>query len=344
MKAEEYVGRTIGKLTIKEIRYESPLRGYGRKKIWLICECSCGNKIELKSKHIAWGKQSCGCSQIPYANRVGETFSRLTIENCFKDDKNKIMYCCRCVCGNEIVRIANSVVQGNITSCGCARNEVIGRRDLKLCPYLGCEKECELGKPGCSDHAIFYARSRRRNAVLNNLCPKCGVPVEKNLNNPKIVRCADCRKEVTNRVRKRHDTRKTAGLCIQCGKAPIGIRWSMCDDCSTHHEMYGRTLKARFVANRRKCSKRIEWSLSFEEYVMIVSQPCAYCGFPPELKRGSGLDRKDNARGYHFDNAASCCKICNIVKNKFFTEAEMKLIGVVIRQIKLARQKKETAE
>lgn len=345
IKAEEYVGRTIGKLTVKEIKYVMPLRGYGRKASWLLCECSCGNKIELKAKQLYWGKQSCGCSQIPYENRIGEVFSRLTIESYFRDAENIAMYQCRCACGKELVRRANCVVQGNITSCGCARAEIIGRRDPTLCPYLNCEKQCEVGKLACRDHAKFYESSWRRKAALEGLCTKCGISIIKDPNNPRIMRCAECRKEGNKKIKDRQEIRKLNGLCIRCGKEPIGSRWSMCDVCSNHHQTYGRSLKSRFIANRRKCSRTNEWSLTFEEYVTVVSKPCAYCGFPPELKTGSGLDRKDNTRGYHLDNVVSCCKICNIVKNKFFSEVEMKKIGVVIRQIKLDRiRDKEVAK
>jgi hypothetical protein len=47
---------------------------------------------------------------------------------------------------------------------------------------------------------------------------------------------------------------------------------------------------------------------------------------------------KDNDRGYHLDNAVSCCRICNIVKNSFFSADEMMSgIGAAIRNVKLAR-------
>lgn len=81
-----------------------------------------------------------------------------------------------------------------------------------------------------------------------------------------------------------------------------------------------------------------EWTLTKEEFEAIGQLPCDYCGFPCNIILGVGLDRLDNARGYHADNVVSCCEDCNCARRHTFTPAEMKIIGLAIRKVKLSRE------
>lgn len=54
-------------------------------------------------------------------------------------------------------------------------------------------------------------------------------------------------------------------------------------------------------------------------------------------KAGIGLDRLDNAKGYEPGNVVSCCSECNIARSDNFTPEEMKVIGMAIRKVKMAR-------
>lgn len=82
-----------------------------------------------------------------------------------------------------------------------------------------------------------------------------------------------------------------------------------------------------------------EFSLTWDQFVLLVAQPCYYCGaidrrslictggkhlhgrksaeLPPEDQFVSinGLDRKDSGRGYTVDNCVPCCKWCNYGKS-----------------------------
>lgn len=67
-----------------------------------------------------------------------------------------------------------------------------------------------------------------------------------------------------------------------------------------------------------------EFSLTREQVVGLIAQPCYYCGAIPsnETKRGNrkpllynGLDRRDNNAGYTIDNVVPCCKSCNCKKH-----------------------------
>lgn len=70
-------------------------------------------------------------------NMIGKKFGRLTVlSECEKRAKNgKIIYKCRCDCGNITDVIGDNLRRGNTMSCGCLHSEVTkthGLRDCKL--------------------------------------------------------------------------------------------------------------------------------------------------------------------------------------------------------------------
>jgi hypothetical protein len=53
-------------------------------------------------------------------DRTGQVFGRLTVtEQAGRDKLKKVLWRCRCECGNETVVVSGSLVTGNTTSCGC---------------------------------------------------------------------------------------------------------------------------------------------------------------------------------------------------------------------------------
>lgn len=72
-------------------------------------------------------------------------------------------------------------------------------------------------------------------------------------------------------------------------------------------------------------NRKLIFDLSFELFLKISQQNCHYCGLKPSNRQSatgnngdfiySGLDRKDNSKGYTLDNVVPCCKICNRAKN-----------------------------
>ena len=46
-----------------------------------------------------------------------------------------------------------------------------------------------------------------------------------------------------------------------------------------------------------------------------------------------GVDRVDNARPYRIDNIVACCGPCNAIKGGILADAEMRLLGPVLRRI-----------
>lgn len=77
---------------------------------------------------------------------------------------------------------------------------------------------------------------------------------------------------------------------------------------------YVRSTNGRFHRFKARAKRRgFEWGLSLEEYTLLSSLPCSYCGglLPPT---GGGLDRQDHRLGYILGNTVPCCTRCNSIK------------------------------
>jgi len=73
-------------------------------------------------------------------------------------------------------------------------------------------------------------------------------------------------------------------------------------------------------------TRRLEFSIPFDEFSVIIKQNCRYCGATPSNEyfnrsevrpyrfKYSGLDRTDNAKGYISTNVVPCCDTCNSAK------------------------------
>nr|QYA18688.1 restriction endonuclease HNH [Clandestinovirus] len=59
-----------------------------------------------------------------------------------------------------------------------------------------------------------------------------------------------------------------------------------------------------------------EWDLTFDQAYKLFSSDCHYCGRMATKHELNGIDRVDNARGYHWDNVVSCCSACNMCKGR----------------------------
>jgi len=74
-------------------------------------------------------------------------------------------------------------------------------------------------------------------------------------------------------------------------------------------------------------NRKLEFSLTKEEFREITEKQCKYCGSAPkthyEFKRKvikivpylcNGIDRIDNTKGYISGNCVACCDLCNYMK------------------------------
>jgi len=80
------------------------------------------------------------------------------------------------------------------------------------------------------------------------------------------------------------------------------------------------------ICNHYKWSAKkrgLEWSLSKEQLKYFLYSPCVYCGQMGTalfLFKGcnftyTGVDRKDNSKGYVYSNCVPCCITCNRAKH-----------------------------
>lgn len=98
-----------------------------------------------------------------------------------------------------------------------------------------------------------------------------------------------------------------------------------------------RTCRRFEYVQAMKIRKGKKWTIMKEQYYNLIKNVCHYCGLNNNTEAGAGLDRLDNNLGYELDNVVSCCIECNRVRSDLFSVSEMKTIGKVVRQIKLAR-------
>jgi len=91
-----------------------------------------------------------------------------------------------------------------------------------------------------------------------------------------------------------------------------------------HHKSQIKGTSARTqVLNMYKSNAKTrnrEWSLTDEQFFNLSQQPCHYCKAvqskemkkPYDTFKYNGIDRKDNSKGYTFENSLPCCHECNM--------------------------------
>lgn len=108
------IGDKYNSLTIKDIQ--------PRK---LYCQCDCGNTSWLDKGHVLSGHtKTCGCRtglrQPNYIDETGNRYGLLTvIEDAGRDKDGRVLWKCRCDCGNEKIALGKTLRAGLIKSCGC---------------------------------------------------------------------------------------------------------------------------------------------------------------------------------------------------------------------------------
>ncbi len=93
-----------------------------------MCKCQCGTIKEVKLSYVTCGKsKDCGCGrkevlrEVFTKNLVGQRFGKLVALEMLdeKSVSGKIMYRCKCDCGNEVHVVGNSLTTYHTMSCGC---------------------------------------------------------------------------------------------------------------------------------------------------------------------------------------------------------------------------------
>ena len=94
-----------------------------------------------------------------FKDRTGDKYGRLTVINHEgKDKRNKHLWLCKCLCGNEKVVVSDNLSSGKSNSCGCLKAEFLARKGNQF--GLFEDRESALLN-------VQYSHIRRRHLQLN---------------------------------------------------------------------------------------------------------------------------------------------------------------------------------
>lgn len=143
---------------------------------------------------------------------------------------------------------------------------------------------------------------------------------------PRYECLCDCGRRVVERktmlVYKAH---RSCG-CLRDGQR--AMRWNTFRNC-----------------RRQAVKKNREWSLSFDQWIKLMEQPCSYCGVEKSITRNHNtnitktwshntIDRVDNSSGYNLKNCVTACAICNWMKKDQTRNEFLKQIRKITRYSK----------
>jgi hypothetical protein len=157
-----------------------------------------------------------------------------------------------------------------------------------------------------------------------------------------LCKCS-CGKEVELPTWYLHNGTQSCG-CLGIERRREGVQHKkLCKTKLKSGEAQFNVLFYHYSVNASK-SKR-EFSLSKDEFRVLVTGNCEYCGVEPycvNKGKGSngifiynGVDRIDNNLGYEVNNCVSCCKICNHAKHTIPVEEFKEYLYRVARKYKI---------
>ena len=181
MIKEEIIGKKFNHLSVimldeernKEswIRYKN--KEIKRRPIYYLCKCDCGNEDLVSVEKPALTRKnnptkSCGCQKLvanknrkgtncPANDFVDKKFGRLTViskSNKRKGERKKIMWYCKCDCGNYVDILGESLSGGTTKSCGCIYKETRHEIMKSYNEYDLTSKEYGIGY--CKNGSEFY--------------------------------------------------------------------------------------------------------------------------------------------------------------------------------------------
>ena len=127
-KLIDLTGRKFGRLTVLE-KAEPRIRPNGAKINYWKCQCDCGTIKEINGASLRCGTiLSCGCwrKERNKKDLTGQKFKYLTvIEETEKDKNGRTMWLCKCKCGNYHKACTKYLLNGQTTSCGCRRKQIL---------------------------------------------------------------------------------------------------------------------------------------------------------------------------------------------------------------------------
>jgi hypothetical protein len=120
-------GERFGRLVVIE-----RVANNGKHAMWK-CKCACGNDVLVTGTNLRKGfTKSCGClSKEKRKKRLvdltGERFGRLVVIERVPNNNKRVMWKCKCDCGNITIVDGAHLKDGHTKSCGCLNRDIISR-------------------------------------------------------------------------------------------------------------------------------------------------------------------------------------------------------------------------
>jgi hypothetical protein len=129
-------------------------------------------------------------------------------------------------------------------------------------------------------------------------------------------------------------------LTFRATKSDLHKRSGFCKRCTKKGKIYTKPFLGRYnylKYNARKHHADKEFDISYEQFLFLTQiGVCHYCGKANidwhSRSQKSNLDRKDNTKGYTFENVVVCCGLCNFMKREWLSYEEFKIIALLLRR------------
>lgn len=123
-KQKNLTGQKKGKLI-----YLKPSRKVGKRTYWWM-QCECGEIVEKRIDAESLSCPNCAkqhkkeiLSNKLMNDLTGQKFNKLTVLYLKEKQYHKIIWHCKCDCGNECDVSSSSLISGNTKSCGCLKKK-----------------------------------------------------------------------------------------------------------------------------------------------------------------------------------------------------------------------------
>lgn len=221
------------------------------------------------------------------------------------------------------------------------RNE--NREEVVLCSKEGCKFKRSDENKYCGKHQLCLFEDETilmNKKVCFNFIRGCRVQLDNSYQYSKCAECLEIDREKDKKrrsvvVEKNNSNNNTTKFCTTCCKelnmdqfvGALSLITKTCITCRAdnklqdsrrdkqhRNETVRNNIKPQYTAYLKGARERnLEFNILFEQYELLVKNPCYYCGIIQE--RGfNGIDRKDSSIGYLFENCVSCCQMCNYMK------------------------------